>query len=263
MDAAARIGELEAEVARLREEQRVQAVYGAYQQVHDALFGTVFRVPNTWPFTTFQPGTPWGDRVAAGMQEAEHLYAEHLLETLDREGVAGDVVEFGVFEGHNLDSLARSLEKLGSGRGLWGFDSFEGLPEPDPEKDGAIWHKGQYAAEFETVRAFLREPERPWLRLIKGWFADTLRADPARSMGTVAYARLDGDLYQSAVECLEFLAPRLADGAVLVFDDWHFNWTAGEPRAFREWAARHPRFRFEHLEMNLWCHFYMRVRMTG
>lgn len=263
MDAAARVGELEAEVARLRGELHAANPYAGYEALFDAHFHTRFRVPNTWPASTFKPGTPWGDRVAMAMQDAEFLYAEHLLATLDQEGVAGAVVEFGVFTGSNLENLARSLEKLGSGRELWGFDSFEGLPAPDAVKDGGVWHEGQYAADHETVRAFLRADERPWMRLVKGWFADAFAAEPARAMGDVAYARLDGDLYQSALDCLDFLAPRLVDGAVLVFDDWAFSWEMGEPLAFREWAARHPEFRFEFLEMNLWAHLYCRVRKTG
>ncbi len=263
MDAAGRIGELEAEVARLHAALHRYNPYAGYEILFDAHFNTTFRVPNTWPASTFKPGTPWGDRVAMAMQEAEFLYAEHLLETLDREGVAGAVVEFGVYSGSNLEHLARSLERLGSGRELWGFDSFEGLPEPDPVRDGGVWEKGLYAADHDSVRAFLRADERPWMRLVKGWFAEALAAEPALSLGPIAYARLDGDLYQSARECLDFLSPRLVDGAVLVFDDWAFTWEMGEPLAFREWAGRHPEFRFEFLAMNLWAHLYCRVRKTG
>ncbi len=263
MDAAARVGELEAEVARLRAELERGHRLAAYEAEFDRVFHTRFRVPNTSPASTFQVGTRWGDHLAIEMQNAEYLYAEHLLGMLDREGVDGAVVEFGVFSGSNLENLARSLERLGSGRELWGFDSFEGLPEPDPVKDGGIWHAGQYAADYETVRAFCHVDERPWMRLVRGWFADTLAGEPARSMGPVAYARLDGDLYQSAVECLDFLGPRLVDGAVLVFDDWVFDWDIGEPRAFREWAPRNPDLRFEFLAMNLWNHLYLRVRKTG
>jgi len=262
--AAARVAELEAELARLREEVRRLNGYAPFEALFDRHFGTRgFKVPNTWPFTTFKTGTPWGDHVAMEMQNAEYLYAAHLVETLDREGIAGAVVEFGVATGSNLEHLARACERRCNGREVWGFDSFEGLPEPDPVLDGGIWQKGMYPADYDAVRAWMRADERPFLRLVKGWFADTLAAEPARSMGPVAYARVDGDLYQSAVESLAFLTPRLADGAVLVFDDWQWDWGVAEPRAFREWSAANPQFRFEFLEMNLWAHLYLRVRKTG
>lgn len=119
MDGQDRIADLEAEVARLREALHRATGYAGYEELFDRHFGTRgFKVPNTWPFTTFKTGTPWGDHVAMEMQNAEYLYAAHLVETLDREGVAGDIVEFGVATGSNLEHLARACERLGNGRGV-------------------------------------------------------------------------------------------------------------------------------------------------
>lgn len=125
----------------------------------------------------------------------------------------------------------------GWARTIWGFDSFEGLPEPNAGLNPTCWTKGMYAAPYDAVAAWLRAVERPWLRLVKGWFSDTLPDEPARSIDKIAYARIDSDLYESRVDYLRFLEPRLAYGAVLVFDDWQFTNTHGEPRAFKEWAA--------------------------
>jgi hypothetical protein len=36
----------------------------------------------------------------------------------------------------------------------------------------------------------------------------------------VSIAHIDCDLYSSALDCLNFLDGRLADGAILLFDDW-------------------------------------------
>jgi len=51
----------------------------------------------------------------------------------------------------------------------------------------------------------------------------------------IALARIDCDLYAPAVECLDYLAGRLSDQSVLVFDDWTFDLAKGETRAFAEW----------------------------
>ena len=50
------------------------------------IFGKRMPVPNTWPFTTFKQGTPWGDKVAFGMQDGEALYAEHLFKQIAEDG---------------------------------------------------------------------------------------------------------------------------------------------------------------------------------
>ena len=266
-------GEQEAllgEIAALRVEnaalrQRIEALnqHAHYEEWFNTAFNTKLRTPNTWPFSTFTPGTPWCDQVVYGMEKGEFAFAEHLMAQLDAEGVAGDVVEFGCYGGTWLETLAGIIEKTGNGRALWGFDSFEGLPAPDPERDGGIWHEGQYAMGLDQVAANLRAAERPFLQLVKGWFSDSLVAEPAVSVSRIAYARIDGDLYASAVDCLAYLTDRLADGAVLVFDDWQFSVNHGEVLAFREWIAAHPIFEFEFLGMNMWAHLYLKVRRRG
>ena len=168
-------------------------------------------------------------------------------------------MEFGTYYGHWVQVLAETLERRGFHREIWGFDSFEGLPAPQAGLDPTIWSEGQYAAPFEEVKLRLQLDKRPWLHLVKGWFSDTLAAEPAISIGPIAYARIDGDLYASCVDCLAFLAPRLVPGAILVFDDWQFDQSVGEPRAFGEWMAANPGWKFEDLGMNLWAHLYLRV----
>jgi hypothetical protein len=259
----AEIQALRAENAALRQQIAGLNQHAEYEAWFNATFKTTLRTPNTWPFTTFAHGTPWCDKVVYGMQDGEFLFAEHLIEQLDAEGVQGDIVEFGAYGGTWLEILARIIEKRENGRGLWGFDSFEGLPAPDPDRDGGIWTEGQYAMGLEEVSASLRLAERPFLRLVKGWFCDSLKVEPATSIQRIAYARIDGDLYASAVDCLAFLTDRLADGAILVFDDWQFTTQIGEVLAFREWIADHPIFEFEFLGMNMWAHLYLRVRRRG
>ena len=44
--------------------------------------------------------------------------------------IPGDVVECGVGHGRSLIMLAHLVRLLNSDKNLWGFDSFEGFPEP-------------------------------------------------------------------------------------------------------------------------------------
>ncbi len=258
-DQAALMLDLAAENERLRRENKGLRLRADYEAWFEGHFGVRLPTPNTWPFTTWSSDTPWGVKACYGLQDAEIVFAEHLLEQLEADQVPGAIVEFGTYYGHWMQVLAGIMETRGWQRDMWGFDSFEGLPQPQEGLDPTIWHEGQYAAPFEEVQARLEVARRPWLRLVKGWFSDTLPAEPARSIEQIAYARVDGDLYASCVDCMAFLGPRLVKGAILVFDDWQFDPTVGEPRAFDEWRAANPGWKFEFLGMNLWAHLYLRV----
>ena len=59
----------------------------------------------------------------------------------------------------------------------------------------------------------------------------------------VAIAWVDCDLYASTVPVLDFLTDRLAQGAILLFDDWFCfkgDPTVGEAKACAEWLERNP-----------------------
>ena len=261
-EANAILGELQVEIAELKTKLAHYEVNASYTDWFAEVFGKRMPVPNMWPLTTFEQGTPWGDKVAYGMQDGEILYAEHLFRQLADEGIEGDVVEFGTYYGHWIQVICEILERNGWARRVWGFDSFEGLPKPDAQLNPDCWTEGMYSAPFDEVKARLQVDQRAYLKLVKGWFNETLAREPASSIQRIAYARIDGDLYESCVDCLRYLDGRLVDGAVLVFDDWLFSNEVGEPRAVKEWleAGAAKRYRFEFLEFILWGHMYTRVR---
>jgi Macrocin-O-methyltransferase (TylF) len=257
-----RAAELTEEIQALKNELFRLKRHG-YEDWFNRTFNVDMPTPNTWPFTTFVQGTKWCDEVVLGMHNGEVLYAEHLIEKLDENGVYGDIVEFGIYEGTWADALASIVERRGSRRNIWGFDSFEGLPEPKAGMNPECWVKGMYSAPYDAVAARLQVEKRPWLHLVKGWFCDSLLVEPASTIKKIAYARIDSDLYESCVDCLKFLEPRLVDGAVLIFDDWQFAYTHGEPRAFKEWIEGGAPFKFQFLAFNSWAHLYLRVHRSG
>lgn len=208
--------------------------------------------------TTFPYESEYGKIIQVGMMNAERLYARNLLQELDEKNVDGSIVEFGVFNGDWLETLIDAREAIKSPRDVWGFDSFEGLPNTT-EHDLDCWKQGDYAYDYELVAKRLRANERPWLNLKKGWFADTL--PQSVSLSNIAYARIDCDLYGPTVECLDFLTDRLSDGAILVFDDWTYDASKGETKAFIEWLAKNRRMQPEFLAANSIGHFYFRMRV--
>jgi hypothetical protein len=101
------------------------------------------------------------------------------------------------------------------------------------------------------------------VRLLKGWFEDTLPAFAARRSGPIALLHVDCDLYSSTKCVLDHLGASLVPGSVIVFDEY-FNypgWERHEFRAFSEFAAER-RLSYEYLAYNR-LHEQVAVRVTG
>jgi O-methyltransferase len=156
---------------------------------------------------------------------------------LDRCGIAGDLVECGVWKGGSVGLMA--LAHLARGRPpvrtLHLFDSFEGLPEPRAEVDGleAVAYAGRRGGgKLESIdlcvgtladnrRLLEKEIGYPssLLRYHAGWFEDTLPRD-APGLGAIALLRLDGDWYESTRITLAHLYSKVVPGGVVVIDDY-------------------------------------------
>src|SRR5579871_5131069 len=62
------------------------------------------------------------------------------IEYLYKAGVPGDIVECGVWRGGSMMLVAKTLLALGdTSRKIYLFDTFEGHPKPDVEKDIDLW----------------------------------------------------------------------------------------------------------------------------
>jgi len=109
-------------------------------------------------------------------------------------------------------------------RKVWGFDSFEGLPPPNEaeypgDRGDQLYRFPQLAVSLEEVTDNFRRVGL-WsyqVRLVKGWFKDTVLAGPVEK---IAVLRLDGDLYESTIQVLEGFYPRLSAGGFCIIDDY-------------------------------------------
>ncbi len=202
----------------------------------------------------------WFNKCYKALLDVEFEYAQHLLQHIKDHEIAGDLVEFGIFQGAWLNKFYDATTRVGLNRMIWGFDSFAGLSKPHETYDVDFWKEGMYAVSRVEVEDRIRAKERRRIKLIEGFFRDSLKTPEAQSLGPVCFARIDCDLYEPALDCLRFLSSRLSDGAILVFDDWSFSPDVGEARAFFEWVKITPHLSFEYLSHGPWGHLYLRVR---
>jgi len=232
---------------------------GAYDEWCSTVFGQRIPAPGIRIGVSWAEDSPWGLRAYNALASLECEYALELLREIAAKNIPGDIAEFGIYEGWWINYLWQATENAGLRRRIYGFDSFEGLSEPHPEHDQAFWKKGQYACGLDQVSRNVKLAERPRLKLVKGFFEKSLRTAEALLAEQFCYARIDCDIYQPALECLQYLGPRLADGAILVFDDWPHVRGFGEQHALEEWLPSVPHLKFEFLFYGAIGHFYTRV----
>jgi O-methyltransferase len=147
----------------------------------------------------------------------------------------GDFAECGVWNGGTALLLARVLKNVPDKR-LYLFDSFQGLPKVNKEKDEWFF-EGQYSAKsIEGVKLLLSD-FHSIIELRSGWMPETFRGLEDRRY---AFAHLDVDLYQSNLDCCTYFYPRMVPGGVLLFDEYAFAAARGEKDAVDEFFADKP-----------------------
>lgn len=158
-----------------------------------------------------------------GLKRLDNL--EFCIEHVITNGVIGDLIETGVWRGGATIFMRAVLKAFGvTDRYVWVADSFAGLPPPDtgkyPHDTGDRLHESrELAVSLEEVktnfdRYGLLDDQ---VRFLKGWFRDTL---PVAPIERLAVLRLDGDMYESTMDTLVNLYPKLSDGGYAIVDDY-------------------------------------------
>ena len=159
----------------------------------------------------------------AGMARLEHLRA--CVECVVREDVAGDLIETGVWRGGACILMRAVLRALGdTSRKVWVADSFAGLPKPDAEKYPADAGDTLYAfKELAVSQAQVRANFQRYdlldgqVAFLEGLFANTLPTAPIEKLSLL---RLDGDMYESTMDAITALYPKLSVGGFCIVDDY-------------------------------------------
>jgi O-methyltransferase len=170
-------------------------------------------------------GRDWPPMAETMVGDARLRNVADLCAAALRDGVPGDFIETGVWRGGVTILMRAVLAAAGdTERTVWAADSFEGLPVPDGERypaDASLDWSGVKTLKVgaDAVRANF---ERYGLlddqvRFLEGWFCDTLPDAPIEQL---AVLRLDGDLYQSTIDALVALEPKVSSGGYVIVDDY-------------------------------------------
>ena len=175
-----------------------------------------------------------------GLKRMENI--EFCVNDTIRNNIPGDLIETGVWRGGAVIFMRALLKVAGvTDKIVWAADSFEGLPKPDADKYAA--DKDDDHHTLSDILAISEEQVRynfqkfglldEQVKFLKGWFKDTLPNAPIEKLSIL---RLDGDMYESTIQALEFLYPKLSIGGYLIIDD--FDVVAGCKKAVMDYRAK-------------------------
>ncbi len=171
----------------------------------------------------------------------------------------GDYCEFGVFKGYafwKAQNVAIGFKDDFKPMRFFGFDSFQGLPEIEPEDQakGDVFYEGQYSCSKEGVIQNLNSKGVDWEKtfLVEGFFNESLTDSVKQqyNLEKIAIALIDCDLYTSTRDVLNFIRDLIIDKTILIFDDWNCfdrDNNRGQRKAFREFLEENQQFHTEEL----------------
>ena len=153
---------------------------------------------------------------------------QYQVETVLRDGIPGDLIECGVWRGGASIFLRAILKAYGiADRTVWVVDSFQGLHPPDYDKYPSeqhnprvpLWEQAWLRVSLDMVKQNFQRYELldEQVRFLEGWVEQTL---PMAPIDKLAYVRIDVDMYEPTMACLETLYPKLSIGGFIDFDDF-------------------------------------------
>ncbi len=184
-----------------------------------------------------------GEVIAAGRTGMNHDRLYTLWQAVHAAPAGAPVIEIGSYLGGSARFISETLLAAGRTPTFYVCDTWAGHADTDAEIDLSHHDSGKFEdAPFEATAAYLAG--YPALELVVGDIVTTSAGLPDERFGLV---HLDVDVYPPTDYCLRFFAPRLADGALMVIDDYGFVTCPGVKQAADEFVAEFPEYRLWHL----------------
>lgn len=206
-----------AEPTRIGRLLEKQAIPEGTMLVREQKFDQVKRaIGQDWPAPQFA-------HTMIGLRRLDNLQA--CIETVIADGIPGDLIETGVWKGGATIFMKGVLNVYGEAdRCVWVADSFQGLPPPNAaaypaDADDIHFKIDSLKISLEQVKANFEAYGLldDQVRFLKGWFSDTLPSAPIERLSIL---RLDGDMYESTIDALKSLYPKLTVGGFIIVDDY-------------------------------------------
>ena len=188
-------------------------------------------------------GMDWPPRSESMIGLKRMTNIEDCIAAIETDDVPGDLIETGVWRGGaTIFMRANLLAWNDSDRTVWVADSFQGLPKPNATEYAADADDTHY--QWEGLAVGLQQVKHNFERygllddqvqFLVGWFKDTLPTAPIEQLSLI---RLDGDMYESTIQAIEALYPKLSPGGFCIIDDF-FSHVSQAQQAVHDYRAAH------------------------
>ena len=170
------------------------------------------------------------------------MHFQNLL--IEIESIDGVIVECGVGPGRSLFDFAVISTALNRPRHIYGFDTFQGIPDPISEDEkwntriGGFWNFSEEHVHEKLKLARLDEEFiSTHITFIPGEFSHTL---PSYECGPIALLHIDVDIYESYKTVLEHLYDHVVPGGIIAFDEYRLTQWPGATKAIDEFFEDKP-----------------------
>ncbi|MCL1999183.1 MAG: class I SAM-dependent methyltransferase [Turicibacter sp.] len=165
--------------------------------------------------------------------ESRISFLERLAELFHENNIPGNVAEGGVFQGH----FSKEINRVFPDKKLYLFDTFTGFDERDVNLDFSKNYSSLGAGHLnitneDAVMAVMPYPDYCIVR--KGYFPETTAGLEDE---TFCFVNLDFDLYKPILAGLEYFAPRMVSGGIILIHDYFSTEFLGVKEALADFFA--------------------------
>lgn len=171
-------------------------------------------------------GDYWPDRAHTMIGRKRLNNIQQCFEECIKNNIEGDLIETGVWKGGATILMQGLVKYHKQNRKVYVADSFEGLPKADIVKYPADNKKGQQFHEAEELKISLEDVKSHFKKydllddnvvFIKGYFEHSLKNN---DIDKLCILRLDGDMYSSTIQVLDYLYHKVSKGEFILIDDY-------------------------------------------
>lgn len=172
-----------------------------------------------------------GDRSVVSEHNRMNIFL--LLRFFLPELAPGHIVEFGAYRGGSSLFMAKVCKEIMPETKVFAFDTFEGMPETDANRDAH--RKGDFADTNydEILRLRDKYGLQDNLELVKGLFDETTPAKMPE-IGSVRLNHIDCDIYTAVKTSYTCSIPHMVEGGYWVYDDALYSSCIGAMEAVEE-----------------------------
>lgn len=201
----------------------------------DSIYGSkVIRGPHGIPkdknlmanYDNIDNGNYWPDRAHTMVGRKRLNNIKLCFEECIKNNIEGDMIETGVWKGGSTIFMQGLAKYHKQNKKIYVADSFNGLPEADIINYPADKKGGTQYHEVEELKISLEDVKENFRKydllddnvvFIKGYFKDSLKNN---DIDKLCILRLDGDMYSSTIQVLDYLYHKVSKGGFIIIDDY-------------------------------------------